>query len=32
MNFITDYRELFNDNGNLNIDSRGVRESNTLQD
>jgi len=32
MNFITDYRELFNDNRNLNIDSRGVRESNTLQD
>jgi len=32
MNFITDYRELFNENRNLNIDSRGVRESNTLQD
>jgi len=30
MNFITDYRELFNYNGNLNINSRGVRGSNTL--
>jgi len=30
MNIITDYRELFNYNGNLNINSRDVQESNTF--